>query len=369
MKGKFGILFLIILSLSPCLAQKKKFRLDDYTLSLKYHYGFLIQTTPEVGQLVNQHPSSLELEALKQASGKNIYEQLYKHTQTGISLQYLIFDPTKPLGNALCLYPFFNFKLLENKKNQLYFRLGYGAAYVEKRFNVEDNYKNDMISSRFNFTFSGRINYYFKIKKLNLNTGIGVLHISNGVIKVPDQGLNYVTIHLGFGISGASTPRFHSDTVPAFKRKNVLFVSWAGGVNQTYPVNGPDYFQSTLSAYVGRRLNYKSTINAGIDLFYDGLNKVNYNDTGYHLVQHFNPFKPIYYYKVGFAAGHELSFKRIGLLTQFGVYLYNPFKLDPPVYQRYGVKYYITEKLFIMSALKIHYGSADYVEWTIGLRL
>ncbi len=365
MKKIFIVFFLLTLSLSPILAQKK-LSLTDYTINFKYHYGFMIQTSIEVAQLINQKPSMLELEVLKQSTGKDIYEQVYKHTQVGASVQYLIFDPSKPLGNAVCVYPHFNFKMAENKHNQLYLRLGYGAAFVEKRFNTYDNYKDDMISSRFNFTFSGRINYYFKIKNLNVNTGLGVLHISNGVIKVPDQGLNVVTVHLGFGISGPSTLRIHRDSIARFHKKNVLFLSWAGGVNQTYPVNGPDYFQSTLSAYAGRRLNYKSTINAGFDVFFDGMNKINYNEFG---LSSLGPFRPIYYFKLGFAAGHELSYKRVALLTQLGVYLYDPFKLDPPVYQRYGVKYYLSEKLFVMSALKIHFGSADFVEWTVGLRL
>jgi len=108
---------------------------------------------------------------------------------------------------------------------------------------------------------------------------------------------------------------------------------------------------------------------AGIDLFYDGLNKANYADTGYNFNQSLGKFRPIFYYKLGFAVGHEFSYKKLGLLTQLGVYLYNPLKLDPPVYQRYGLKYYITDKVFVMSALLIHYGSADFIEWTVGLRL
>jgi len=230
MKGNFIAFLLLTFSLSNVIAQKK-INLSDYTVSLKYHYGFIIQTNEEVAQLINQHPSAVELEVMKRTTGKNYYDQLYKYPQLGAAMQYFIFDPSKPLGNALCLSPTYNLKILDKPKNQLYFRLGYGAAFVEKRFNTYDNYANDAISTRLNFTCSGRINYYFKIKNTDINAGLGITHISNGVTKVPDQGLNLVTVNVGIGISGPTSPRHYNDSIPRFKRKNVLLVSLAGGVN------------------------------------------------------------------------------------------------------------------------------------------
>jgi hypothetical protein len=313
-----------------------------------------------MAHLANQRFSAFELELSKQTSAKQAFAQLYNFPRIGVSAQYFIMDPKKPLGNMLGIYPHISFVLLRNKRQELNFRVGWGLGYIERRFNLENNYKNNLISTRINYTLSGRLNYTFKAGRYNINTGIGLLHFSNGGMKVPNLGINVPTFHLGIGLMPKESPELIKDSLPPFKRSYNLYLSTSGGIKRIYPVEGPAYFLSSTSLYAGRTLNRKSTINLGIDMMYDPSGKHAFKGdiSGIKWIN----------MKWGITAGHELSFSRITLLTQMGFYIYNPMKLAKPVYQRYGLKYYINKNYFMGVAMRAHFGTADVVEWSLGVK-
>jgi hypothetical protein len=73
--------------------------------------------------------------------------------------------------------------------------------------------------------------------------------------------------------------------------------------------------------------------------------------------------------RVGITLGHELFISRVSMLVQMGVYVYKPYQeVDKRIYQRYGLKYAINSYLFAAVALKTHYGTADFMEWTLGVK-
>ena len=117
--------------------------------------------------------------------------------------------------------------------------------------------------------------------------------------------------------------------------------------------------------YINKRLNQKSALNIGADGFYNtALKYVIRQDPDIDSL-HIPDFK-----RAGLTFGHELFISRISLLTQLGVYVYNPYqKVDARIYQRWGLKYYFSRKLFATMLLKTHFGTADCVEWGLGVRL
>jgi hypothetical protein len=350
--------FCFLLFSVNCLGQSSCFR--DYTLNFKYHYGFIMKHSENMAHLANQRPSAFELELSQQTTGKQRFAQLYNFPRIGISAHYYLMDRHKPLGNMLGIYPHISFIIIRQKKHELNFRVGWGLGYIERRFDLNDNYKNNLISSRINYTLSGRLNYTFKIGRYNINAGIGLLHFSNGAMKVPNLGINVPTIHLGIGLNPKENPEFKKDSLPPYKRSWNFYLSTSGGIKRIYPVNGSAFFLSSTSIYFGRSLNRKSTIMMGTDIMYDPSGKHDFDgdEMGIKFID----------FKWGLTAGHELSFSRISLLTQFGYYLYDPLKLAKPVYQRYGLKYYINKNYFAGIALRAHFGTADLVEYSLGVK-
>ena len=54
---------------------------------------------------------------------------------------------------------------------------------------------------------------------------------------------------------------------------------------------------------------------------------------------------------------------------QFGYYAYATFNDNIGVYQRLGLKYYFSNKIFVGISLKTHMAKADALEFSIGVRL
>jgi len=60
---------------------------------------------------------------------------------------------------------------------------------------------------------------------------------------------------------------------------------------------------------------------------------------------------------------------KLSLLTQAGIYVIDPTKINKAMYQKVGLKYYLSEKIFTSMTMKIHLGVADWIEWAMGVKL
>ena len=75
------------------------------------------------------------------------------------------------------------------------------------------------------------------------------------------------------------------------------------------------------------------------------------------------------YKRIGVYIGHELLFGRFSVQTQLGYYVYSPFDFEGRVYNRIGVKYYLSSKWFVSATLKSHTAKAEALEFSLGIRL
>lgn len=158
-----------------------------YSISPKLHYGYIWNFADEVAHLSNQHMPAFELDIIKQTKGNKPWQQEYRLPQVGYSLSYFAFDPSKPVGNALVALIHGGKNLYKTPRTNMQWRLGAGMAYVEKRFDVYSNYKNNVISQRINFALNGQINFNCRLSSaLFFTMGIGLVHISNGSLQKPN---------------------------------------------------------------------------------------------------------------------------------------------------------------------------------------
>ena len=75
------------------------------------------------------------------------------------------------------------------------------------------------------------------------------------------------------------------------------------------------------------------------------------------------------YKRVGIFVGHELFINKVSLVTQIGYYVYKPLKSDAALYDRLGMKYYISNKFYTEIAIKTHGFLAEALEFGVGVRL
>ncbi len=338
-----------------------------YTFTPRVHYGYIWNFSKEVSHLANQHMPAIELDVTKQTNGTKAWQQEYRYPQIGYSLMYYVFDPQKPVGNALALFLHAGKNFYKTKRSNFQWRLGYGLAYVERRFEVKTNYRNNVLSQRLNFTISGQLNFNLRLSSAVLfNLGIGLLHISNGSLKKPNFGINLPSLHAGIGMDlFKGDERYKKDSiVSVYKRKTYFHVSPFAGLKEVYPVNGPKYVLGGVTAYLERRMNRKSGLHAGFDFSYDHSKK---SEIRYDTLDVANTAANRAQGAV--VLGHELYLHRLSLLTQAGIYLYDPTHINKSIYQKVGLKYYVSEKLFVHMTMKLHLGIADWIEWGGGIRI
>ena len=73
--------------------------------------------------------------------------------------------------------------------------------------------------------------------------------------------------------------------------------------------------------------------------------------------------------KAGVFAGHELLFGRLVVVSHLGFYVYSPYKSSTFYYERIGLKYHFTDRLFAAIDLKLHRAVAEVVELKVGVKL
>jgi hypothetical protein len=73
--------------------------------------------------------------------------------------------------------------------------------------------------------------------------------------------------------------------------------------------------------------------------------------------------------KAGVFFGHELLFGRLAFVSHLGFYIYNPYKSNKFYYERLGLKYHVTDRVWGALDLKVHRGAADVVELKVGATL
>jgi hypothetical protein len=140
------------------------------------------------------------------------------------------------------------------------------------------------------------------------------------------------------------------------------------GNNESAVVGSGIYPFYHLGFYADKRLNRKSAIQFGTELFLtkSSIDFIKYQSVAY---PELNLDPNTDYKRVGIFVGHELFINRISLETQIGYYVYKPFKSDAALYDRLGMKYYFSKKLYSELAIKTHGFLAEALEFGIGVRL
>jgi hypothetical protein len=139
-------------------------------------------------------------------------------------------------------------------------------------------------------------------------------------------------------------------------------------VNESDVIDIGQYPFYIISGYADKRLNRKSAIQMGVDIFFSKFLK--------ELIYYYSVSFPEYdvtgdedWKRIGIFVGHELFINKMSLVTQLGYYVYYPYDFEGRAYNRVGLKRYFGDKFFGAITLKSHGAKAEAVEFGIGIRL
>lgn len=340
-------------------------------LDINYYRGNIALHNNDILHLIQGHPEGYILSWNKKTYGFNAWEQRYNYPDYGVTYIYQNLK-NKVLGNNASLYAHYNFYFFNRN---LMFRIGQGIGYAPNPYDKEENYRNIAFGTHLLSSTMVMLNYKKEriIDRFGLQAGFSLIHYSNANVKAPNASVNTIAFNLGVTYNlDEDEPEYITTILDGGKKKFTqpikYNVAFRGGVNESDVVGSGQFPFYIVSAYADKRINVKSALQLGTDVFFSNFLKefIYYQSISFP-EENFSGNED--YKRVGVFVGHELFINRTSLETQLGYYVYYPFDFEGRTYSRIGLKRYINEKWFGALTLKSHGVKAEAVELGIGVRL
>lgn len=346
----------------PLRAQDKKPNLWYIEPSIRY--GRVIRVSPETNYLWNTDIHSFELRVGKQTDGSHEWEQWFRYPDYGIALRYSNFN-LDMLGDKYALFGFINGYFVHRPKFSFFYQLGAGVCFWTKHYDFYTNHDNVFVGSvgsahiDVNLGITARMSPH---TDLVLRTDFS--HSSNGVLRLPNNGINGLT--LSVGVRGRITDQVERVRTmdSLYTPKNSLYFTVSPSVKQSrheFTTNRdvkPYYcFASMLEIGYLRQPSPKFRYGGGFDFFYNSeiltyLPEAERRQGKCFMQSIFGQI--------------DLIYGRLVLHGGVGAYLFRYYNFYKPYYERLGFQVLLGPQRnhAIGASIKAHLGRADYIEWT-----
>ena len=341
---------------------------EGLAVDVQGFYGTVLKHNPNISHLIVGHPTGLILSINQKTFGQKEWQRLYNSPDYGASFVYQDMDD-KRLGAHYGVYAHYNFYFL---KRYLNLRVATGLSYNTNPYDEDDNFRNIAYGSHLLSSSYALLNFKKDniIGNFGFQAGLGIIHYSNANFKAPNTSTNTVFANIG------ATYQFDTELPEIQEKENGLRkgaepigygVILRGGSNESDVVGSGKHPFFTLTAFVDKRLNKKSALQLGAELFYSkALDQyIEYRASG-----GFNDgttgdedSK-----RGGIFIGHELRIHKMSILTQLGYYVYYPYDFEGAVYNRVGLQYYFTKHIIGSATVRSHAAKAEAVEFSVGYR-
>lgn len=342
---------------------------DSNAFEVNYFTGNVMKHAPDLTHLITGHPEAVMFSFSKKTHGKEEWHAIYNYPDYGAYLLYQDFK-NQYLGQCYALGAHYNFYFL---KRNLMLKIAEGIAMTTNPHDNVTNSKNNAFGSK----ILANSNFFLNYKKENLIDRFGIqagfvfTHFSNGRIKSPNSGINTYNINFGINYNFDKIQQNAPDTTftrVKFTQPIKYNIVLRTGINESPIIGSGTHPFYHIGVYADKRLNRKSAVQFGTELFLTNSFKeyIKYQSVAYP-EENLDPNTD--YKRIGVFIGHELFINRISLEAQVGYYVYQPYKYDIPVYDRIGMKYYISDKIFTGVSIKTHGFLAEALEFAVGVRL
>ncbi|WP_443939540.1 acyloxyacyl hydrolase [Pedobacter sp. MW01-1-1] len=376
------ILLLLLCQQAQLYAQSydflnKRYPADSNHIKRKYpniqfemEAGFNAPATSEIKNELYKGTGyeAVSLRASFQSYGRNIYDQLWRYPQMGFG--YYVAKPrnTTNLGVPNAAYAFIDVPTQSDWAKRRWFQsyaISVGLSYNFTPYNLTKNPTNVVISSQFNVYVDFAYYFHYRFANhWNLAAGPSFTHFSNGSMKIPNKGMNMLGLNLSVNYDwNHENEQFIYHELPKWEKRGQFFVAYSVGLKMLEKEK-ERYFNSTTTLGYKFWKSYKSRWIAGFDSFYD--TGANSGEGYYSVIPVEDRTAAKNQWSFGVYAGHEAIYKRFSLETGLGVYLYQPYKVRPTIYERIGLRYRVWDGLYAGFGLKAKGFIADYIEWGMG---
>jgi hypothetical protein len=353
-KGLVVIWFLVHASLLWGQARR-----SDWAISGGAVAGVLLPHHSEMRYLVDGHIKSAELNIHLRTDGTKDWHHWYNFPTWGVSLNYFDFS-TDLLGWGASAI--FGVGLDLDQKKRLHLKMGVGGGYIDKPFNLDENFQQTAIGSHLNASLSVGLHTNIRISEnWQIQPGLTIHHFSNGAFKMPNSGINMALLKLIVEYDGSgqiNPPR--EERKPKLLQTN-LFVGSTFGLKQTAPFYDTRYLALNVFTTWQKRFTPKTSLGVETGLNYNASN----------MDRHLERKKPAQSednYRLYIGLHHMLHFDPFAFRFQAGSYLWPSFEEDGLIFFRYHLVYQLN-RIDIFAGLKSHFAKADHTELGLAYRI
>ena len=325
----------------------------------------------------------------------NYYAWAYNLPRYGLGFSYnamgmLDCKVGEGLGDVYTLYGFANVDLVRNRFFSFGPKLEFGASYVTKTWDVLTNPKNLYVGTHILVMVGAGLEAGFHITpQWELGLTAMITHRSNGMLKVPNYGLNDISggLWLRYDLNERHLgKRGARPQIPTFK-KWIFDVYASGGVHscdaerdvyenlvlkegdQNRWADSKSWLRLGIGGTASYRYHPIFATGVGLDVFYTGNWK---RLAEYYELKYGEPTKtsPIY---VGAYIQQSFYYRNMEIGIGFGVYLFKRLGIEDSTwnYQRALIRYHIPKAgdIFVGFAMRAHrFDRSDTLEFTFGKR-
>ena len=324
----------------------------------------------------------------KKLSGGAAWHQYYNHPEWTIQVLYGSLGNKEELGNIAGLSTGFRFNNDVTNRWTLSAAATFGIAYFNKPYNEVSNPDNVAVGASFTPLFTVDAGAFYHINPYwSALTMISFLHCSDAHTHLPNLGINLPMLTIGVRyrpvpaiMTQQNTTSSITDKKPKLNFRVALGLHEQGAADG--PVNGPTFPVYLASLYIYRHYNPIARWQMGIDAYY--------NSGVYSFItsqRYYEDKEKAKSISVLYMVGHEFIFGHFSMVTQGGLYLYNPFARDryeesdkdtkgflkQYLAARYGFQYYFKnaflkkhQNFFAGWYVKTNLGQADFMEMSLG---
>lgn len=388
------LLYILVFLLSPLFLKAqddsttlvKKMIWKNTALQAVYQQGYVFATNDFLrgNNIEANRINSFQTFSLKfstQTNGDKLWQQLYKYPNWGIGVYVADFYNPEEIGIPFALFGFFNAPFKRWDKLQFNYELEFGATFNWKSFNPVTNKYNIAIGAGESFMIDAGLNLEYNLTdRIEFVSGFSLTHFSNGALKKPNFGINTVAPKIGLKYNFYNHPAFHKQEVPAYSPKNEwLFSAFGGAKNVIFDSVNIDIIEKYEGVYFpifgistayNRQISYRSKIGFGMTVSYDGSVNAQSSIEKNELEPVNGPLSDKIQLSV--YPSYELVVNKVSLIIQPAFYLYRKKTKNqsPDFHQRIGLKYYITDNLFVGITLRDYaFHVSDFIEWNLGFRI
>ncbi len=340
------------------------------------HVGKIFKHTPKLLFPVENISTGVELNFTNKKYGKKSWHQQLNYPKGGVALFYYHLGDNDLFGQAIGVAPNIIFPIFSKKRISSTFQLGWGIAYVSKRFDPIDNPQNNALGSNINSlnTFKWQLDYQIN-QKWKINLGASFTHFSNGASQLPNFGINIPALTIGtvYTPNPIKAEDIISHKIEPLKKRWGLSMHLDLAYKELSPSGGPRYPFYVASLAGVYRLSAVQELSAGIDY--------EYNQAVYTFGLHTAGFDSEAAARraatrLGIFVADEFLFGNVGLYGQIGTYLPGyDFSTGWFLYTKLAMRYYLPEigkpatRFYLGLYLKSHRVVAEYLAVGIGARL